>query len=62
MKLLKIPKFIFRILRYISLELIRGYSLACLMLVFLVARNHKFYRKIGFYLRLNLWKLSGRGL
>ena len=62
MKLLKIPKFIFRILRYISLELIRGYSLACLMLVFLVARNHKFYRKIGFYLRLNLWKLSGGGL
>jgi len=62
MKPLTISKFIFRILRYISLELTRGYSLICLIFVFLMARNHKFYKKIGFYLKLDLWKISNRGL
>lgn len=58
MKILAIPKFIFRVLRYIMLEFTRGYSLICLIVVFLTARKHRFYRKIGYFFRLDLWKIS----
>ena len=69
MKLLTIPKFIFRILRYITMEFWRVWILLIVGLItmtppinLMLAKRHGFYKSIEGFIRLDLWKLSKGGL